>query len=270
MREAFEDDVAESADDAALIARAIAGATKRLETEKAPPAPVVRLAPRAGTRRAARKWLRFAIPLAAAFAASVALAAFAVSRREAPPHRDEPAHLQVPTAPATTPTGATLPTPTPETTASISVSDLPNARVATSASAPAPPRIESSAADLFRDANQERRSGDVGKAVTLYRTLLDRHPDSPEAQASHVSLGRLLLDRRGDATGALAEFDAYLKGSAKDGALAEEARLGRALALEKLGQKAEERKAWEELLARHPQSLHAGRARERLDALGTP
>lgn len=124
---------------------------------------------------------------------------------------------------------------------------------------------ESTAAELFRDANAERRAGNVARAAELYRALQNRFPESPETHASRVSLGRLLLERQGDATGALAQFDAYLRSG--DSTLAEEARVGRALAFERLGRAGDERGAWEELLAQHPNSLHAARARKRLDAL---
>jgi len=122
------------------------------------------------------------------------------------------------------------------------------------------------AADLFARANEARRSGNELGAVDLYRELLATFPGSREATATRVTLGRLLLDRIGDAGGSLALFDAYLAGSPA-GTLAEEARVGRALALGRLGRSAEERAAWEDLLARHPDSVHAPRARARLDAL---
>jgi len=84
-----------------------------------------------------------------------------------------------------------------------------------------------------------------------------------------VSLGRLLLDRRGDARGALREFDAYLR-AAPRGSLAQEALLGRALAQRRLGREDAERAAWEALLQRYPGSIHAPRARGRLTELNDP
>jgi tetratricopeptide (TPR) repeat protein len=131
----------------------------------------------------------------------------------------------------------------------------------------APPTSTGTPAELFRDANASRRAGEVDKAVELYSALVARHADTPEALAARVSLGRLLLDRRGDAAGALVQFDAYLKSSSSDRALAEEARLGRALVFQRQGLQEEERRAWHELLERHPDSLYASRARERLRVL---
>jgi tetratricopeptide (TPR) repeat protein len=120
------------------------------------------------------------------------------------------------------------------------------------------------AAELFRRANQERRSGSAQRAARLYRLLQQRHPDSREASASRLALARLLLDRLGDAEGALRLFDAYLAGG---GVLSQEALLGRALALGQLGRTADERAAWESFLARYPDSVHAERARQRLEQL---
>ena len=123
------------------------------------------------------------------------------------------------------------------------------------------------AAELFRDANAERRAGHIDKATDLYKALQKRYPDAPETQASRVSLGRLLLDRQGNAAGALAQFDAYLAEAPADGGtLAEEARVGRALAFDKLGRKTDERRAGKSS-SRGTQSLHSARAHERLGVL---
>src|SRR4030095_10660429 len=106
----------------------------------------------------------------------------------------------------------------------------------------ASPSAAPSAAALFASANQARRAGHRGEALRLYRELERRYPDSPEAKLSHAIVGRMLLD--GDDPGAaLGEFDRYLGQS--DASLSEEALVGRALALQKLGRKAEERAAWQ-------------------------
>jgi hypothetical protein len=83
-----------------------------------------------------------------------------------------------------------------------------------------------------------------------------------------VSLGRLLLDRVGDAAGALAQFNSYLASSSQ-GTLGEEALIGRALALGRLRRVAEERSTWGMLLASHPGSTYAARARARIEQLST-
>jgi hypothetical protein len=122
------------------------------------------------------------------------------------------------------------------------------------------------AKELFARANSLRREGATAVAVRVYRTLEQSFPASAESLIARVTLGRLLLDRAGNPSAALAEFDAYL-GHASRGALAEEALIGRALALGRLGRAADERGAWERLLAEHPSSTYAARARARVERL---
>ncbi len=126
---------------------------------------------------------------------------------------------------------------------------------------------ERDAAEIFRRANQARGEGRIQEAARLYRELARNHRGTREEIASRVSLGRLLLDRIGDSRGALQLFDSYLAVSST-GNLAQEARVGRALCLRRLGRRDEEARAWRELLRHHPRSVHATRARERLDELG--
>ena len=123
-----------------------------------------------------------------------------------------------------------------------------------------------SAAELLARANRARQLGQHGRAVRTYRRLQRRYPRSREAVVSRVSLGRVLLDYQRDARGALANFERYLRG-AGDGVLAEEARLGRAVALERLGRRTSAREAWQDLLTRHPRSPQAARARRHLARL---
>lgn len=120
------------------------------------------------------------------------------------------------------------------------------------------------ASRLFGEASASRRNGDHEAARAAYRRLIARYPSSLEARESLEALGRMLLDD-GDAAGALNSFDAYL---GRGGALAEEAMLGRASALQRLGRVEEERNAWATILETYPDSVHADRARRRLAALG--
>jgi tetratricopeptide (TPR) repeat protein len=127
------------------------------------------------------------------------------------------------------------------------------------------PQLPVSAGRLFADVGRARRAGWVTQAYQAYGELLAHFPGSREERAASVLLGQLTLER-GELADALARFDRYL-GTDPKGALAEEARLGRALALEQLGRPDDARRAWQELLDRHPGSVHAGRARARLESL---
>jgi TolA-binding protein len=127
--------------------------------------------------------------------------------------------------------------------------------------APAPATADA----LFAAANEARQSGAYAEAIRSYLDLAQRFPQSPEAVASHAIVGRLLLDR-GDPSSALEQFDVYMQSGMTT--LGEEARVGRALALERLGRSSEEADAWASLLTSYPQSVHASRARSRLAKLG--
>jgi TolA-binding protein len=130
--------------------------------------------------------------------------------------------------------------------------------------APDAPPGEKNAASLFRRAGSARRAGDFENARALYVELQTRFPDSNEARVSHVSLGKLLLGA-GWAREAELEFARYLRSGAFD--LREEALVGRADALSRLGRGSEERNVWQELLRRHPASVYGVRARERIAEL---
>lgn len=170
------------------------------------------------------------------------------------------------------------PAPAVETTAAISANALPEARpeeprraTVRAVSVPSAPSAPSdtalTAAELFAKANEARRANDTAQAVSLYRALQSKFAASREASTSRVALGRLLLDREGKAEQARPLFEAYLA-SEPSGSLAEEARVGRALACMRLGDSTAERAAWKDLLEHHPSSVHADRARQRLVVLG--
>ncbi len=82
---------------------------------------------------------------------------------------------------------------------------------------------------------------------------------------ARVVVGDLQLEE-GPSRDALASFDSYLAANPA-GTLAEEARVGRAVALGRLGRRAEEREAWSQLLREHPNSVQGARARRRLAEL---
>jgi len=124
-----------------------------------------------------------------------------------------------------------------------------------------------SAAKLFGEANQARRSGDVGRASGLYHLLQEQFPGSPEAELSRVTLALLLLDS-GDAQAALSGFERYLAGSSRG--LEAEALVGRARALGRLGRRNLEVAAWQEVQRKYSRSIYGRQATERLSALGLP
>ena len=218
------------------------------------------------TSRARRKGALIAVALAAGSLASVAAAAtIVVIHRSAAPHTIAVAAPASPKAPKShaAPRVAEAEAPAVEASAPEPV------EVATpsSESAPKPAAVEvSSAAEAFSRANLARRDGKVKEAVRLYRALQERFAGSSEELVSRVALGRLLLDRLGDSRGALVQFNSYLA-SPGSGALREEAMVGRALSLGRLGRSAEERAAWKALLEAWPKSTHAKRAQARLAEL---
>jgi TolA-binding protein len=116
-------------------------------------------------------------------------------------------------------------------------------------------------ADLLDAESDARRHGDYERVVSLHRQLVSRFPGSREAQVSRATVGRLLLDR-GNPADALSSFDGYL--GSGSGALEEEAMVGRATSLERLGRRDEASRAWGDLLATFPESPYAAHARTRL------
>jgi hypothetical protein len=120
--------------------------------------------------------------------------------------------------------------------------------------------------ELFARANAARRNGHTREAARLYRELQREYPGTSEELVSRVTLGRWMLDRLNDPAGALVRFDSYLANPVHT-ALREEALIGRALALGRLGREREERSAWTAFLAAFPGSVYAERARGRLEAL---
>lgn len=155
---------------------------------------------------------------------------------------------------------------TSEATPVVSVEDLAVVEDAPAPSAAPQPSASAglSASELYLRATQAHRAGQTQAAIRLFEELQRRYPESREAKASHATLGRLLLDSEAPSA-ALEHFDTYL--DQRDGVVSQEALVGRAEALRKLGRAAEERAVWEELLRRHPNSVHATRARQRLGEL---
>jgi TolA-binding protein len=133
------------------------------------------------------------------------------------------------------------------------------------AALPPPPTATPPAgpASLFGAEADARRRGDTARMLQLHAELVARYPQSHEAQVSRMMVARMLLDR-GDAAGALAGFDAYLR--AGSGELREDALAGRATALERLGRTDEARRAWMALLDQYPNTAYGAHARSRVEA----
>jgi TolA-binding protein len=161
--------------------------------------------------------------------------------------RTGPPQLAVPVAPAPTVASAAPIAETPP---------LPSHTTARAALAGEP-----TAAALFEQASAARRAGDYGRAGALFTDLQERFPRSPEAHLAEISLGKLLLSS-GRPERALAHFRRYLDSGG--GPLGEEALVGSAESLMRLGRTADERRAWQELLAKYPTSVHAARASGRV------
>jgi tetratricopeptide (TPR) repeat protein len=131
----------------------------------------------------------------------------------------------------------------------------------------APDADANAALSLLTAAHKARALGQDDRALELYRALAKRYPESRATRASLVSLASLLMDRAHDPAQALQLYRRYLT-SRDAGPLMEEARLGCAQALDRLGQRERALGAWRELLAKHPDSIHANLARERVAELG--
>ncbi|MBL8923831.1 MAG: zf-HC2 domain-containing protein [Myxococcaceae bacterium] len=178
----------------------------------------------------------------------------AVERRAPPPAVEEQPSPQPP--------------PPPMAEAPESTPSPPPPRVSSVKPAPAPSIAEPTptAAGLFEQATLARTRGRHGDAEQRYRELTSRFPDSPEAGVAHAVMGRLLLDLERPAE-AVRELEAALS---TDAALREDALANLAVAFERTHDAVRARSAWRQLLDEFPASIHAKRARERLEVLNTP
>ena len=252
-------DAAPSRDEELVVARLKRGALARSATLNG--------------RHSKRKGAFFAVALAAGTMASVAAAAtFVIVRGAAAPQASVPTapnERPLPPAPPQRQRSEPVKTDDPHEVAADEVVG-PNDKPGEPEVARATPRAAAepaSASELFSRANQARRDGKTTEAVHLYRALQERFSGSSEELVSRVTLGRLLLDRLGDSRGALVQFNSYLA-SPGSGVLREEAMVGRALSLGRMGRSAEERAAWQALLDTFPKSTQRKRAQARLVELG--
>ena len=232
-----------------------------------------------GKRRALRKWATFAFAatllLTTIGAAAVILREHRRTTAERVPNAEVAKTLPKPSLVVENPAEADSPGEEAkdelEKSLDQSNDDAPGARAhpraqRAGAKAERPKAPDGSAAELFARANLLRRRDEVNEAALVYRELQRSFPGSAEELLSRVVLGRLLLDRLGNAAAALAQFESYLT-AASQGSLREEALVGRAVALERLGRAVDERKAWNALLDGFPRSTSAARARARIAAI---
>jgi hypothetical protein len=234
---------------------------------------------RLGKRRVARKWATFAFAATLLLTTIGAAGVLLRGYRQAPAERASDAAIA-----ATVPRPRLVPQDLAEPNSQAEEAKDPHEKTVDKTNDEAPgtrapqrtPRaavkaerakaFDGSAAELFARANLLRRRDEVSEAALVYRDLQRSFPGSAEELLSRVVLGRLLLDRLGDATAALAQFDSYLA-AASQGSLREEALVGRAVALARLGRVTEERNAWNTLLDAFPRSTSASRARARIAAI---
>ncbi|MCU0671758.1 MAG: hypothetical protein MUE69_03080 [Myxococcota bacterium] len=129
---------------------------------------------------------------------------------------------------------------------------------------PAPAMVAETADDLLRRANALRGAGSYREAERTYLEVTSAHPSTHAAYVARVAAAALRLEHLGDPGGAVR---LYRSAIAHGGALDAEARAGLARAFARLGRDIDEAEAWRGLLARHPSSPFAGRARSRLAEL---
>ncbi len=218
----------------------------------------------AAPRVASRRGLVFSLSAAALLFGSLAAAQY-LSRPTSTAKSGVAQHVPAPPAVVVAPAGpraAALTTAKPEQAE-------PESGAGVDAMAPKPPTptsaepIVESPSAVFARANQLRSSGHDSQAIEGYHHLQQLFPHSNEAALSAVTLGALLL-QRGDPRGALAQFERYV---ATGGPVVEEALAGRARAFAQLGDRPGELASWQSLLERFPRSLHAARARSRMNEL---
>ena len=120
------------------------------------------------------------------------------------------------------------------------------------------------AGELFAAASRARVAGDAARSIALSQQLLSQFPSSAEANATHLSLGMLLL-QQGQAARALSELETYERVAGERGRA--EALWGKAQALQRLGRSAEERAVLNELVEKYPNAAYTAAAKKRLAAL---
>jgi len=97
------------------------------------------------------------------------------------------------------PAASAEPSAAPDVTSSANTEISPSAHASAQHAAPATP----GARELLDLGNAARRAGDAAGAAHAYEQLLSAHPTDPRAGLAAFELGRLRMDRLGDAQGAI-------------------------------------------------------------------
>jgi TolA-binding protein len=125
--------------------------------------------------------------------------------------------------------------------------------------------IEKDAAkNLLSVAQKNKISRKWSEAAQNYQDLINRYPNSSEANTARISLGKLLHKKLGNSRMALRQFDIYLS---KGGPLSQEAMYGKALVLKDMGKNDEEKKTLQKFINLYPSAIAAPAAQKRLKEL---
>jgi TolA-binding protein len=221
-----------------------------------------RLGNPARVRRALPRRLAAGAMTVVAMIGGVAFAGYWGSRHPPPSHEAVAPRVTTPPAPQHRAVPVAVPVFGPAAPAAAPGSLVPAGRRV--ALARRPDDVET-AAHLFEVANRARRQGDIAAAETAYDVLWSKFRASPEALASRAIAGQWMLDR-GKLRAAIALFQQYLAAPAR-GELEEDVLVGLADAHQLSGDRSTAVGIWRRLLAEHPRSVHAERAREGLRRL---
>jgi transmembrane sensor len=126
---------------------------------------------------------------------------------------------------------------------------------------PKPASSVSGARELFDEANDVRRGGDISRAAELYETLLRRYPTDGRAGLAAFELGRLRMDSLNDLPGAASALERAVTmtpGGFREDAIARLVRV-----YDSLGRSADCLRAKERYLKGYPNGVHRDAIAER-------
>ncbi|MBN2341783.1 MAG: FecR domain-containing protein [Deltaproteobacteria bacterium] len=121
--------------------------------------------------------------------------------------------------------------------------------------------VDNSLDSLLQEAREKKAARNWAGALAAYETIVRLYPGSAEGSSSLVAAGNLRL-KFGDAKGALAHFNTYLRNQTAP--LKEEAMFGKIKSLRKLNNEAAELSAMRDFVSLFPGSLHAQSMQQRI------